>query len=63
MEYVRERVDKCPQGDGKRSCRVCPIHCYRPDQREAIRRVMRYAGPRMMLHHPIMAIRHLLSER
>jgi hypothetical protein len=29
--------------------------------REQIRQVMRYAGPRMLLHHPIHAVLHLLD--
>ena len=31
--------------------------------REQIRIVMRWAGPRMMLRHPILAIGHLIDER
>jgi hypothetical protein len=31
--------------------------------REQIRQVMRYAGPRMLLHNPILTIRHLLDGR
>jgi len=31
--------------------------------REQMRVVMRWAGPRMMLRHPIMAIAHLTDER
>jgi hypothetical protein len=31
--------------------------------RERIREVMRYAGPRMILRHPILAIWHLLDGR
>ena len=29
--------------------------------RARIREVMRYAGPRMLLSHPLMALRHLLD--
>jgi hypothetical protein len=29
--------------------------------REAVREVMRYAGPRMALRHPILAFLHLLD--
>ncbi|MDR2525428.1 MAG: nitrous oxide-stimulated promoter family protein, partial [Oscillospiraceae bacterium] len=36
--------------------------CYRADMREKIRAVMRYAGPRMLLHHPVMAIRHFIAK-
>jgi hypothetical protein len=29
--------------------------------RERVREVMRYAGPRMLLHHPWLAICHLVD--
>jgi hypothetical protein len=29
--------------------------------RERVRAVMRYAGPRMLLRHPILAVLHLLD--
>jgi hypothetical protein len=31
--------------------------------RARIREVMRYAGPRMTLYHPVLAIRHLIGRR
>ncbi|MEG0375126.1 MAG: nitrous oxide-stimulated promoter family protein, partial [Raoultibacter sp.] len=37
-------------------------HCYKPEEREKIRAVMRHAGPRMMTKHPIAAIRHLIGK-
>ena len=46
----------------KTSCEECGNHCYAPAQREQIRAIMRYAGPRMILHHPVAAIRHLLKK-
>jgi len=61
--YAFQRLDKCPFGEIKSTCARCPVHCYRPDMREQIRQVMRYAGPRMMLYHPVLAVRHLLDER
>lgn len=60
--YAHSRLDKCPFGDDKSTCRQCAIHCYKPQLREQITVVMRYAGPRMLYHHPIMAMRHLLKE-
>ena len=56
------RLDSCRFGNGKPSCRKCPVHCYRADMRERIRTVMRWAGPRMIFHHPLAATRHLLRE-
>lgn len=62
LEYVYHRLDRCPMGDTKSTCRQCKIHCYSPQRREQIRAVMRLAGPRMMLLHPVSALRHLLAE-
>ena len=57
--YSEERLDRCKFGNGKPTCRKCPVHCYKPDMGEMIREVMRFSGPRMIFHHPIAAIRHL----
>jgi|SRR5574344_259920 hypothetical protein len=62
IEYCNSKVEKCPFGTRKRSCKVCKVHCYDSEHREKIREVMRYSGPRFLLYHPIMAIRHLLKE-
>lgn len=63
LEYARERLRKCPFQEGKTVCGKCPVHCYRPVSRTKIRVVMRYAGPRMLWRHPLMALRHLLDNR
>jgi hypothetical protein len=62
FSYALARLERCPNGEEKPSCRRCLIHCYRPDMRERIRLVMRYAGPRMLLHKPLLAIRHMWDE-
>jgi len=61
--YAMERPDRCVFGTDKLTCRSCPVHCYKPAMREAIRGVMAYAGPRMLWSHPILAIRHLMEDR
>ena len=63
LQYARQRLEKCPFGEGKTTCAKCPAHCYKPDMRQKIRLVMRYSGPRMLLRHPVMAFRHLLDGR
>jgi hypothetical protein len=63
LDYAERRLDKCPYGDDKPTCSNCPIHCYKPAQRELAREIMRYAGPRMMLRHPLLAIAHLIDGR
>lgn len=60
LDYAVLRLSRCPHGERKPYCQHCPIHCYRPEMRERMRRVMRYAGPRMLWHHPVAALRHLL---
>ena len=59
LDYAHQRLEHCKFGEDKPSCTRCPVHCYKPAMREQIRQVMRYSGPRMLLHDPIMAIRHL----
>ena len=61
-EYARMRSDKCPFMETKTFCSNCKVHCYQPRMREQIRQVMRYSGPRMLFHHPVMAIRHLIES-
>ncbi len=61
--YADDRLDNCPYGEGKPTCQNCPVHCYRKEKRDQIRQIMRYAGPRMIWRHPIMAVRHLIHNR
>ncbi len=63
LTYAHTRLAACRFGDGKPTCRQCPTHCYRKDMKTRITEVMRFAGPRMLRHHPILAVRHLLAER
>jgi hypothetical protein len=63
MSYAYLRLAKCPFGSEKTTCNQCPIHCYRPSEREAMKVVMRFAGPRMLLRHPALSLRHLWMER
>jgi hypothetical protein len=63
LEYAKKRLNKCPFQENKTTCGKCPIHCYSTEKREEAKKVMRYAGPRMILHHPRMAIQHLLDGR
>ena len=63
LSYAEERLDRCKFGSGKPTCKKCPVHCYKPDMRERVRKVMRWAGPRMMLYHPLEAIKHLIREK
>ena len=59
--YAHKRLDMCKFGNSKPNCKRCAIHCYKPEMREKIRAIMRWAGPRMMIYDPIAAIRHLFN--
>ncbi|WP_372846315.1 nitrous oxide-stimulated promoter family protein [Pontiella sp.] len=63
LAYALERIEKCPFGSRKPVCNKCTVHCYKPEMRARIRVVMRFAGPRMLLRHPRLAIRHLVRSR
>jgi hypothetical protein len=63
VRYAGKRLAHCPFQEDKPTCGNCPVHCYSPRYRHQIRAVMRYAGPRMIWSHPIMALRHLIDGR
>lgn len=47
---LRDAIDRrlrCPL-DPKPACRDCPHHCYAKPQRVAMRRIMAFAGPRLI---------------
>lgn len=62
LAYACERLDRCKFGEQKSSCQHCPIHCYKRDMRGRMRKVMRFSGPRMLLYHPLEAIRHWVKR-
>ncbi len=61
--YAKQRSEKCPFMETKTFCSNCKVHCYKPEMRKNIRQVMRFSGPRMIFHHPIMAVRHLIDSK
>jgi len=63
LAYAMMRLDKCPFQERKSTCGKCTVHCYRPDMREKAKNIMRYSGPRMLLHHPGLALHHVWDGR
>lgn len=63
LQYAETRLDRCPYGQDKPTCNKCPVHCYKPHMKQKVREIMIYSGPRMLIPHPIMSIKHLLAER
>lgn len=62
-DYAKLRSEKCPFMEHKTFCSNCKAHCYKPDMREQIRKVMRFSGPRMILYHPVLAMWHVISSK
>lgn len=61
IEETLERTATCPKGHVG-NCEDCDIHCQRGEAQENIKRIMRYAAPRMMFRHPLMAARYLRKK-
>ncbi len=62
LAYAKNRLHHCTfrqPGAVHTSCGNCPVHCYSPAKRGRIREVMRYAGPKMLFSHPLLALHHL----
>ena len=62
-ESAKMRSDNCPFMETKTFCSNCKVHCYKPKMREKIREVMRFSGPRMVFHHPVTAVRHVIESK
>jgi hypothetical protein len=61
LDYAYGRLERCRFGLEKPVCAKCPVQCYQRERREQVRVIMRYAGPRMVLKHPLMSLRHWLD--
>ncbi len=63
IRYAEKRRAYCPR-DPKPFCAHCDTHCYKPDESEWQRQMMRYAGPRSVWHgYAIPGIKHALEAR
>ena len=60
-QYAYQRLDACPFHDNKPACNKCTVHCYAQKKRVKVKDVMRYAGPRMLIRYPLLALLHLVD--
>jgi len=58
-EYALGKIDACGFLPDKPVCNKCSVHCYEKNSREFIKKVMRYAGPKMIRKHPYLALLHM----
>ena len=63
LSYAEKRLMRCPFQQEKPPCNKCPVHCYSPEKRIAIQEIMRFAGPKMLWRHPVLAILHLVDGK
>ena len=63
ISYAHQCIDRCPFMESKTFCSNCKVHCYQKEKQEQIRKVMRFAGPRMLFHKPGMAMAHMYYAR
>lgn len=58
--YASIRTDKCKFIDTKTFCSACSSQCYNKDMKEKIKNIMHFSGKRMLFHHPIIALKHVI---
>jgi hypothetical protein len=63
LDYCLHRIDKCPYGEAKPACKNCVTHCYSSKMQERVKQIMRFAGPKMIWRHPLLAMWHMLAAR
>lgn len=59
LEYAIHKTEICPDKDQGKTCSECKVHCFESEHRERIKEIMRFAGPRLIWSHPLLAIRYL----
>ena len=62
IDYALLRTDKCKYGEAKPTCKKCLTHCYNKEHKNKIREIMRFSGKRMLIYHPILSVKHLLTK-
>ena len=62
LKYAYKKIELCPFLPDKPVCKNCPVHCYEKDRRERIRLIMRYAGPKIFIYKPVLALIYILNN-
>ncbi len=63
LRYAFQRLDLCPFGEKKPTCKKCPVHCYKPDMKLKVKEVMRFSGPRLLIYDPFGWLLHEIKEK
>lgn len=62
LDYSLQRTKECKWKQQGRLCSNCDVHCFKESKRVEIRRIMKFAGPRLILSNPLLALRYLLLK-
>ena len=62
LNYSLNRIDNCKYMDTKTFCSNCKKPFYSPKMKEKIKQIMKFSGPRILFHHPLLVISHMLSR-
>ena len=42
LQYAHARLERCPFGEKKTTCRNCTVHCYKPEMKKRMQTVMKF---------------------
>ena len=62
LNYSLKRIDNCKFMETKTFCSNCKNPCYSPKMKEKVKQIMKFSGPRMLFHHPLLVIYHIISR-
>ena len=62
LNYSLKRIDNCKFMETKTFCSNCKAPCYSPKMKEKVKQIMKFSGPRILFHHPLLVISHMLSR-
>lgn len=55
------RTDRCPHSFYKTFCHQCPTTCYKSEDLENIEPIMKYAGRKIMMKHPLIGTKFVIN--
>lgn len=62
LDYAMVRVSNCRYGENKPNCGDCKTCCYKKDMKNKMINIMKYSGPRLLIHNPKVAIEHIIDK-
>lgn len=54
-------TDRCPHSFYKTFCHQCPTTCYKSEDLEHIEPIMKYAGRKIMIKHPLIGTKFVIN--